>query len=127
LSAACPSYFVSAASTAATYIFTAPTCTAPIIPLEPCALNTEFQHFILCFNKIFLSLLEPCAINAEFQHFILCFFNKKFLILLEPCALNAEFQHSILCFLIKKFLILLIPLKEGLGCERRPKDRVKTR
>jgi hypothetical protein len=33
------------------YIFTAPTCTATIISLEPCASNSEFQHFILRFNK----------------------------------------------------------------------------
>jgi hypothetical protein len=39
------------ASTAATYIFTIPTRTATVIPLEPCALNAEFQHFILSFNK----------------------------------------------------------------------------
>ncbi len=51
----CLSFFVSA-STAATYIFSAPTCTATIIPLEPCALNAEFQHFIPRFNKI--SLLD---------------------------------------------------------------------
>jgi len=31
----------------ATYIFTAPTYTTTIITLEPCALNAEFQHFIL--------------------------------------------------------------------------------
>jgi hypothetical protein len=41
------------ACTAATYIFTAPTCTT-IITLEPCALNAEFQHFIPRFNKISL-------------------------------------------------------------------------
>jgi hypothetical protein len=35
------SFFLST-STAATYIFTAPTCTTTIITLEPCALNTEF-------------------------------------------------------------------------------------
>jgi len=40
------------AFTAATYIFTAPTRTTTIITLEPCALNAEFQHFILRFNKI---------------------------------------------------------------------------
>jgi hypothetical protein len=39
------------ASTAATDIFTAPTCT---ITLEPCAINAEFQHFILRVNKISL-------------------------------------------------------------------------
>jgi len=39
---------------AATYLFTAPTCTTTIITLQPCALNAEFQHFILRFNKIFL-------------------------------------------------------------------------
>jgi predicted naringenin-chalcone synthase len=35
------------AFSAATYIFTAPTCRTTIIALEPCALNAEFQHFIL--------------------------------------------------------------------------------
>jgi hypothetical protein len=41
------------ASTAATYIFTAPTtCRTAIITLEPCALNAETQHFILRFNII---------------------------------------------------------------------------
>ncbi len=44
------SFFLSA-STAATYIFTAPTCTTTIITLEPCALNAKFQHFILRFIK----------------------------------------------------------------------------
>jgi hypothetical protein len=47
----CLSFFLSA-STAATYIFTAPNCTSTIISLEPCALNAEFQHFILRFHKI---------------------------------------------------------------------------
>ncbi len=49
----CLCFFLSA-STAATQIFTAPTCTATIIPLEPCVLNGEiraqFQHFILRFK-----------------------------------------------------------------------------
>jgi len=44
------SFFLSA-STAATYIFTTPTCTAAIITFAPCA---EFQHFISRFNKISL-------------------------------------------------------------------------
>jgi hypothetical protein len=39
------------ASTAATYIFIAPTYTSTIITLEPCALNAEFQHFILSLWK----------------------------------------------------------------------------
>jgi hypothetical protein len=38
----------------AAYIFTAPTCKATIINLEPCALNADFQHFIPRFNQIFL-------------------------------------------------------------------------
>ncbi len=34
------------------FSLTAPTCTTTIITLEPCgALNAEFQHFILRFNK----------------------------------------------------------------------------
>jgi hypothetical protein len=36
------------------YIFTAPTCKATIISLEPCALNADFQHFIPGFNKVSL-------------------------------------------------------------------------
>jgi len=47
------SFFLSA-STAATYIFTAPSCTTIIITLEPCALNAEFQQFIPRFNEISL-------------------------------------------------------------------------
>ncbi len=47
------SFFLSA-SIAATYIFTAPTCTTTIISLKPCALDAEFQHFILRYNKISL-------------------------------------------------------------------------
>jgi hypothetical protein len=42
----CLSFFLSA-FTAATYIFTAPNCTTTIISLELCALNGEYQHFIL--------------------------------------------------------------------------------
>jgi hypothetical protein len=39
-------------STDATGIFTGPpTCITPIITPEPCALNAEFQHFILRFNS----------------------------------------------------------------------------
>jgi hypothetical protein len=49
----CLSFFLSA-STSPTDIFTAPTCTTTTITLEPCALNAEFQHFILRFNIIFL-------------------------------------------------------------------------
>jgi len=49
-----PLSFFSSASVAATYIFAAPTtCTTTIITLETCALNAEFQHFILRFNKNF--------------------------------------------------------------------------
>jgi hypothetical protein len=44
---------------------------------------------------------------------------------LEPCALNAEFQHFIPRF-NKNFLTLQTSLKEGIGGENRPKDRVKT-
>jgi hypothetical protein len=49
------SFFLSA-STAATYRFTTPTCTTTLIILEHCALNAEFQHFILRFNKNFFTL-----------------------------------------------------------------------
>ncbi len=48
-----PSFFLSA-STLPTYIFIVPTCIASMIPLGPYALNAEFQHFILRYNKISL-------------------------------------------------------------------------
>jgi hypothetical protein len=35
-----------------------PTCITIIISLGPCALNAEFQHFILRFNKISLKCQE---------------------------------------------------------------------
>jgi hypothetical protein len=38
----------------ATYISTTPKSRTTIITLEPCALNAEFQHFILRLNKISL-------------------------------------------------------------------------
>ncbi len=47
------------------------------------------------------------------------------IISLEPCALNVKFQYFILRF-NKNVFILQIPLKEGIGGERRPKDKVKT-
>jgi hypothetical protein len=49
-----PLSFLWSTSTAATYIFTAPTCRTTIITLERCALNDEFQHFMLRCNKISL-------------------------------------------------------------------------
>jgi hypothetical protein len=49
----CLSFFLSA-SAAATYIFTALNSTTTIISLEPCALNAEYQHFILRFIKMSL-------------------------------------------------------------------------
>jgi hypothetical protein len=45
--------------TAATYIFTAPTCTTTITSLEPCALSAEFQHFMPRINKNFIILRIP--------------------------------------------------------------------
>jgi len=57
-----PSFlFLERASTAAKYIFTAPTCTTTIITFDPCALNAEFQHVILRFNKISL----PCRYHSK--------------------------------------------------------------
>jgi hypothetical protein len=55
----CPSLFLSASTTTTTYIFTAPNCTTTIVSLEPCALNAEFQHFILRFNKNVFTLRIP--------------------------------------------------------------------
>jgi hypothetical protein len=47
------------------------------------------------------------------------------IISLEPCALNVEYQHFISYSDLLKCLYFQIPLKEGIGGERRPKDRVK--
>jgi hypothetical protein len=57
LISSCLSFFLSA-STAFIYIFIVPTYTTTIITLKPCALNVEFQHFILKFNKISLLLID---------------------------------------------------------------------
>ncbi len=48
------SFLFLSVSTAATYIFKAPNCTTTIISLEPCALNAEYQDFILRFIKMSL-------------------------------------------------------------------------
>ncbi len=42
----------------ATYNFIAPTYTTTMIPLKPCALNVEFQHFILNLDKNFTNTIE---------------------------------------------------------------------
>jgi len=47
-------FFFLRASTGATYIFTASNCPTTIISLEPRALNAEFQHSMLRFNKMCL-------------------------------------------------------------------------
>jgi hypothetical protein len=47
-------FFSFSPSIVAVYIFTAPTCKATMISLEPCALNADVQHFIPKFKKIFL-------------------------------------------------------------------------
>jgi hypothetical protein len=60
----CLSFFLSA-SAAATYIFTALTCTTTtIISLEPCALDAEFQHFVLRCNISYWDLIK-CPYFAD--------------------------------------------------------------
>jgi hypothetical protein len=56
--------FLHSASTAATYIFTAPNCTTTIISLEPCGLNAEFQHFILSCSISYWDLIK-CLYFAD--------------------------------------------------------------
>jgi hypothetical protein len=51
--------FFPSASTAVTDIFTAPNCTTTITSLEHRALNAEFQHFTLRFNKNVFTLWIP--------------------------------------------------------------------
>jgi hypothetical protein len=59
----CLSFFLSA-STAVTYIFTAPARTTTIITLEPCALNAEFQHFVLSCSISYYDLIK-CLYFAD--------------------------------------------------------------
>jgi hypothetical protein len=72
----CLSFFLSASTSPLllrTYIFTAPNyCTTTIITLEPCALNAEFQHFILkCLhfadtteNKFLRVIYSSCVVHG---------------------------------------------------------------
>jgi hypothetical protein len=53
----CLSFFLRA-STAATYIFTAPNCATTIIHLEPRALNAEFQYFVLSCSISYWDLIK---------------------------------------------------------------------
>jgi hypothetical protein len=53
-----PLSFFLRASAAATYIFTAPNCTTIIISLEPCALNAEYQDFVLSCSISYWDLLK---------------------------------------------------------------------
>jgi hypothetical protein len=59
----CLSFFLRA-STAATYTFTATTCTTAIISLDPCALNAEFQHFVLSYSISYCDLIK-CPYFAD--------------------------------------------------------------
>jgi hypothetical protein len=59
----CLSFFPSS-STAATYIFTALSCTSTIISLEPYALNAEFQHFVLSCSISYWDLIK-CPYFAD--------------------------------------------------------------
>jgi hypothetical protein len=48
------------------YSSTALTCTTTIIRLKPCALNAEFQHFMLRFNKIgFIHIFEKVGTGTR--------------------------------------------------------------
>ncbi len=47
------------------YFHYAPTYTTTIITLEPCALNAEFQHFILKIFHYFADITEREALGGE--------------------------------------------------------------
>jgi hypothetical protein len=53
-----PVFHFSWAATAVTKIFTAPTSTSTMIPLEPCALNAETQHLVLNFSISYWDLIK---------------------------------------------------------------------
>ncbi len=59
----CLSFFLSA-STAATYIFSALPYTITIISLQPCALNADFEHFLLSCSISYWDLIK-CPYFAD--------------------------------------------------------------
>ncbi len=60
--------FSLSASTAATYIFTALTCTTTRVSLEPCTLNVEFQHFVLsCSSISYWDLTKTSLLLCEYS------------------------------------------------------------
>ncbi len=74
-------------------------------------------RFILCF-------LFPERLHCCYIYIFTAPSCQSTIISLEPCAFNAGFQHFILRF-IKMSFTLQIPVKDGIGGEKRPKDRVK--
>jgi hypothetical protein len=84
-----PLSFSLSTSAAATYIFSIPTCTTTIITLEPCALNVEFQHFILNFNKVSLlcGYLTPSMWGIPQNVFLYCLTPSRWSIPPNVCIL----------------------------------------
>jgi predicted naringenin-chalcone synthase len=62
----CLSFFLSA-SIAARYIVTAPNCTTTIVSLERCALNAEFQNFILSGSISYSDLIKCLYVTDNFN------------------------------------------------------------
>ncbi len=98
-------------------------------------INLKFQHTLitltmfLCqteFHPVFIpSFLFPDRLHCCCIYFH-CSYMYNYYNYLEPCALNAEFLHFIPRFNKTSLLCGPLWLKDGLGGEKRPKDRVKT-
>ncbi len=96
---------------AATYVCdTTPTCTTTIITLKPCALNAEFQRFILRFNKISLLCRYHTHIHTErrYNHNnsdnLLGVVTKSYPRLIICCYVHANNQ----ALLVKRLLLLYV-------------------
>jgi hypothetical protein len=96
---------------AATYICdTTPTCTTTIITLKPCALNAEFQRFILRFNKISLLCRYHTHIHTQrwYNHNnsdnLLGVITKSYPRLIICCYVHANNQ----ALLVKRLLLYVL-------------------
>ncbi len=89
--------------------------------------NSEMRHF-LCQTE-FHPFLTPSFLFPERLHCCYTYFHCSYMYnyysYLKPCALNAEFQHFIPRY-NKIPYSKRTSLKEGVGGEKRPQDKVKT-
>ncbi len=104
-------------------------------------LKKNLQTSTLAFKGGRVKLRKPSILVINWVSSCLSFFLSAFtaatyiftapnctttIISLELCALNVDYKHFVLRFIKMSLLCGWIPLKEGIGGESRPNDRVKT-